>query len=65
MVLCPFSNLLLSIELVSLPCISISLILIIYLAKESWFQPTHDVVGFLPATEGSWLINGLKKIMKE
>ena len=35
------------------------------MSKESWFRPTHDVVAFFPATEGSWLVNGVKKIMKE
>ena len=35
------------------------------IAKTSWFRPTHDVVAFFPATEGSWLVNGVKKIMRE
>ena len=35
------------------------------IAKTSWFRPSHDVVAFFPATEGSWLVNGVKKIMRE
>ena len=35
------------------------------IAKSSWFWPTHDVVAFYPATEGSWLAKGVKKIMRE
>ena len=35
------------------------------LSKTSWFRPSHDVVAFFPATEGSWLVNGVKKIMRE
>ena len=35
------------------------------ISRESWFRPQYDVVGFFPATEGSWLVNGLKKIMHE
>ena len=35
------------------------------MSKESWFHPAHDVVGFFPVTEGSWLVNGVKKIMQE
>ena len=34
------------------------------MSKEAWFRPTHDVVAFFPATEGSWLVNGIKKIMR-
>ena len=34
-------------------------------SRESWFRPQFDVVGFFPATEGSWLVNGIKKIMQE
>ena len=35
------------------------------MSREFWFQPTHNVVVFYPATEGSWLVNGNKKIMRE
>ena len=34
-------------------------------SRESWFRPQFDVVAFFPATEGSWLVNGVKKIMQE
>ena len=34
-------------------------------SRESWFKPQFDVVAFFPATEGSWRVNGVKKIMQE
>ena len=27
--------------------------------------PNHDVVAFFPATEDGWLVNGVKKILRE
>ena len=35
------------------------------MSKDSWYRPNHDVVAFFPATEDSWLVNGVKKILRE